>query len=143
MSPSGCGRSLRLLSVVVTALCASCASGPKLHPVKGQVFFGGKPAEGARVVFHPVGADPNAPRPSGVVGADGTFTLSTHVPGDGAAAGAYAVAIVWLPADAQSDPKKTELKNLLPDRYADPTQSNLRAEVKPGENVLEPFRLSR
>ena len=138
-------RSFRFVLVAALApLAVSCTSGPKLYPVKGQVFFGDKPTDGAQVVFHPAtGSDLNARRPSGVVGPDGTFTLSTFAPNDGAPAGSYIVAIVWLPKDARADWKTTELKNRLPDKYADPTQSNLRAEVKPGENNLEPFRLTR
>src|SRR5262249_23178376 len=65
----------------------ACGSRSRFTPPRGQVFVGGKPAEGAVVVLHPVGATKgDAPKPSGRVGADGSFTLSTVEPGDGAPA---------------------------------------------------------
>jgi hypothetical protein len=48
------------------------------------------------VVFHPKdNADPQAPRPFGTAGADGSFGLTTSRPGDGAPAGEYRVTVIW------------------------------------------------
>src|SRR5690349_13788264 len=96
--------------VVAALLCCvllpSCGSrGVKLYPVRGQVFFQDKPAEGATAVFQPANAsDVNALKPSGVVGADGSFPLSTSTLDDGAPAGDYVVVITWSPKDAKPDP---------------------------------------
>ena len=128
-------------------LASSCGGGgPTLHPVKGTVFYEDKPAEGATVVFHPVGGAADAPKPSGVVGKDGTFTLSTHPHGPGAPEGEYVVLVTWFEAAAPAkvegrDPP--EPKSKLSEQYADAAKSGLKAAVKPGENKLEPFRLTR
>jgi hypothetical protein len=77
-------------------LGASCGGGrgPKTYAVEGKVLHGGRPAAGARVVFHPKdNADPQAPRPHGTAGADGSFHLTTNRPGDGAPAGEYSVTV--------------------------------------------------
>lgn len=128
---------------LATLVCSSC--GPKeqfprkpVYPVRGQVFFQGKPAAGTVVFFRPVqDADdmaywPNG-YPSGHVAKDGTFQLSTYGAFDGAPAGAYAVSVTWLGERAEADPRRS--------RYPDPKTSGLRAEVKEGPNELEPFRL--
>jgi hypothetical protein len=136
---------LSLASVLSALLCSSCGpKGARLHPVRGQVFLAEKPAEGAVVVFHPApDPGPQVPRPSGRVGADGSFTLGTHAPGDGAAAGDYAVAITWLAAGATSGPRPQALPNRLPARYADPQTSKLRARVREGSNELTAFHLGK
>ena len=124
-------------------LLAACGGDRvKVYPVRGGVFFRDRPAPGATVVFHPVAStDPKAPRPSGVVAADGTFTLSTFALDDGAPAGDYVVAIVWLTPAPATATASAERGNRLPQVYADPKSSPLRATVKEGPNVLDPFKL--
>jgi hypothetical protein len=108
------------------------------------VFFQDKPADGALVVFHPVGGDDDALRPSATVGADGTFTLATKKPDDGAPAGNYVVAVVWYDSKStKSEAPVAELKNRLPEQYGDANTSPLRATVKPGPNQIDPFRLKK
>jgi hypothetical protein len=120
-------------------LVASCkGGGPKLHPARGKVMFQKQPAEGATVVFHPT--DPAAPKPSGRVTADGSFTLSTYPHGEGAPAGDYLVAVTWMPPNARDVENP---KNRLPERYAQPGSSGLKATVKEGPNELEPFLLTK
>jgi hypothetical protein len=131
-------RFVAALTLGCTALCAaSCGGeGPKLHPVTGKLFHDKSPAEGATVVFHLKDGPPAAPKPSGKVGADGTFTLTTHPHGDGAPAGEYVVVVTWLPADARG---RENVKNKLPDQYASPDRSPLRATVKDGPTDLDPI----
>ena len=127
-------------ALVLALGVASCGpSGPELHPVTGTVLLDGQPADGATVVFHPVGGGPDAPRPGAVAGKDGAFALNTHPHGAGAPAGEYTVLVTWL----VDGPGGGDGKNKVPARYADPTQSGLRATVKPGPNQLEPFQLSK
>jgi hypothetical protein len=127
------------LALGLPLLGASCGGdGPKLYPVRGKVLYLNMPAEGATVVFHP--ADPAAPKPSGTVGPDGTFTLTTYPHGEGAPAGEYAVAVTWFPPDAR---ETDHPKNNLPARYADATRSGLKASVKEGPNELKPFELTK
>ena len=119
----------------------SCGGGgPKLHPVKGSVLFQEKPAVGATVVFQPQNSNSESHMPSGVVAADGTFTLSTPPHGTGAPAGDYVVLVTLFPPNAR---EMREPASLLPPRYGSPTDSPLRATVSAGTNQLEPFRLTR
>jgi hypothetical protein len=104
------------------------------------VFFLGEPAEGATVVFHPVGGSSDAPLPSGTVKADGSYKLRTNPHGDGAPAGDYIVLVTWYSPDAR---EQENPKNRLPDRYANHADSPLHVSVKPGPNELEPFRLTK
>ncbi len=135
----------RLGTVIPTALVCtllpSCGGGVKLHPVRGKLFYLDQPADGASVVFQLLGDGPAKElRPSGKVGADGSFTLTTHPHGPGAPAGEYIVLITWYPANARDveDPV-----NKLPARYADPTAKLLHATIKDGPTELPPFRLSK
>jgi hypothetical protein len=125
-------------------MCCSCAGRSNLHPVRGQVFVAGKPAEGALVVFHPLGETTStAVRPSARVGKDGRFALGTHRQGDGATVGNYAVAIAWTEAGARAHPLTGEVPVKLSPRYAQPRQSPFRVEVKPGNNDVPAFRIDR
>lgn len=124
-------------------LAASCGSSrPAVYPVRGQVAFKGRPTPGAIVVFHPANNDdPKALRPNGQVKEDGSFTLSTFKPDDGAPEGEYDVAIVWTAGakpNAQGD-----IPNKLPEHYADPHTSGLRVKVEKGTNNLDVFQLTR
>jgi hypothetical protein len=106
-------------------------------------MFNGQATPGAMVVFHPAGKEAtNAPRPAGLVGPDGYFSLSTFRSNDGAPEGDYNVVIVWLVADAKPDPTTEEIPNRLPPRYSDSRTSNLHAKVGKGNNELPPFELS-
>ncbi len=132
------------LALILLALPACGSQRPALYPVHGKVFFDGRPAAGALVVFHPIrGADPNIPRPSGTVRGDGSFSLGTFAPDDGAPSGDYNVAIVWLTAPSPAASQKGDITNRLPDRYAHPQTSQLQAEVKDGPTELEPFKLTK
>lgn len=142
---------LPVRSVTLVALCmavAGCSSGEPLNPVTGKVTVGGKPATGATVIFHPDGpADVNAVVASGRAGPDGTFTLTT---GDkpGAKAGKYIVTVVWPDPNKKITPTQQmmgvspdDAPDLLRGRYDSRGKSDLRAEVKAGDNSLPPFDL--
>ena len=80
-----------LLSTLVMATLLGCGdSGPKTYKVSGTVKLGGKPVEGALVVFTPSGEGKSA---VGSTNDKGEFKLSTFGPGDGAVAGSYKIAI--------------------------------------------------
>jgi hypothetical protein len=133
-------RPLGWIGLVALALTGpSCAPAVKLSPVKGQVFFGDKPAEGATVVFHQADGQKDSPTPTGTVKADGSFTLFTHPHGEGAPPGEYVVQVAWYPPNAR---ELDSPKNQLPARYATPL-SPLRATVKDGPTQLEPFRIPK
>jgi hypothetical protein len=136
-----------LVAIAVVSLFSSCSSGPRFHPVRGQVFVNGKPAEGVLVVFNPDGPTNSAGQPSGHVRADGSFELRTYVvrdriTKDGALAGAYLVTCVWYPEDLHNYIGKMEqLPDKLNGRYANPKTTSLTAEVAEGPTVLPPFQL--
>jgi hypothetical protein len=70
----------------------------------------------------------------GRVEADGTFQISTYAAFDGAPAGKYAVAVVWR--DPPLDKFGRPGPNLLPEKYASPTTSELRVQIKAGTNEV-------
>jgi hypothetical protein len=116
--------------------CSACRprGGQPVHPVSGSVRVNGQSAERALVVFHPVGEeDPNAARPHGEIGPDGSFKVD-------APAGDYLVTVEqWLAGKGGDDPPT----NRLPAKYASPKSSGLTAHVEAGPTVLRPFELTR
>ena len=121
--------------------CGSCAKKDgrvPVFPVHGQVLVGNKPAPKAFVVFHPAGVqNPQALRPYGHAGEDGSFRLTTYDADDGAPAGEYRVTIVWLAPGGGEDPP-----DLLKGRYRNFEASPLRATVQQGPTELAPFKLT-
>jgi hypothetical protein len=117
----------------------SCQSKPTVpvvptYAVKGAVFLDHKPLGKVLVVFHPVSGVSETPvRSYAQTAADGTFQVSTFAPNDGAPAGTYRV--TFHMQDEGDGPIR------LPARYADPTQSELRVEVKAEPTTLRPFHL--
>jgi hypothetical protein len=112
-----------------------------LHQVKGQIFVAGKPAEGAIVVFHPV--EPSGDRkPSARVGADGSFSLGTFAPADGAMPGDYIVAVAWLGEPNEAYRQANVIPSKSSPLFADPQTSPLRVQVKEGSNEIPPILLS-
>ncbi|HJZ59933.1 MAG TPA: hypothetical protein VKE74_33635 [Gemmataceae bacterium] len=133
--------------VAVLALAtASCSSSGALNSVRGKVSVGGQPAAGAMLVFHREGATIKDMPPTATAESDGTFRVSTGGK-PGAPAGKYTVTVVWPEAK-----KLTEKEVMMganpndgPDRlkgaYDSPQKSNIRVEIKSGDNTLEPFEL--
>ncbi|MFO0865039.1 MAG: hypothetical protein U0744_10370 [Gemmataceae bacterium] len=128
-----------LVAAVAAIGCSSRSAAEKTYPVSGEVFYEGKPAAGAAVIFHPIEAGKESQRARGRVEKDGTFRLSTRVANDGASAGNYIVTVEWKKTDDHPE----QGISLLADRYADPKTSGLTAIVKEEENRLPPFKLSR
>jgi hypothetical protein len=108
------------------------------------VLYKGNPIKGAVVFFHPVNAtDLKAQHPNGVTAEDGSFTLGTGKE-NGAPAGQYVVTVVWYkeqPPSTKITMEPPETEDLLKGRFADAKRSQLTAEIKPGVNQLEPFKL--
>ncbi len=73
------------------------------------------------------------------VGADGTFTLTTIKPDDGAPTGTYRVWIDPMPKDPVWPPKAKRPR--IPFEFTDEDASELVIEVTAWPNHLEPFRL--
>jgi hypothetical protein len=139
-----CFRSPGLWGALAAALLAGCgdedkwsAERPKPAPAGGTVLYKGQPVEGATVVFVPQGHQQAA---SAQTDASGTFQLRTYDPGDGAVPGEYKVTVRKTEATA---PPETELTNvndttppqhrlLIPERYSNVQNTDLKAGVKEG-----------
>jgi hypothetical protein len=134
------------LAALVSAVgCSSTDDGRmEVYPVTGTVQVGGKPAEGAEVVFYgatPELQGPGTVAPRGVADANGVFHLQSYAPDDGAPAGKFNVTVVWpepVPPDAG---EMYRPKDRLNGKYAKPEGSGLTVEVPVGGGELPPFEL--
>ncbi len=131
-----------LLAAGLAAGCGGSEPPVTVHPVRGQVFYDGKPAEGVVVYFMPTSA-PAVPRipmnPHGVTGPDGTFELSTFGTKDGAAEGGYQVVLNW-PEPTPEGEEPSDSDKLL--GWYGPVHSKLTAQVVAGTNTIPPFKLA-
>lgn len=133
--------SLALILLLLTG--SGCGDGKKpvvVHPVSGQVFYGGKPVAGVQVYLLPTSAPmiPDIPaNPHGVTDAGGKFQLTTFSKNDGAAAGGYQVLLLWPPESSETEETTTD--RLL--GWYDAVNSRLTAQIKEGPNDLPAFQL--
>ena len=118
-----------LMVLLAMAMVAGCGGG-STHPVEGSVTFtDGSPVTGGSVVFSSVDLQPPVSVRGGI-GRDGTFSLGTQRPGDGAPAGKYrAVVAEPLPIDLDNPPPAS-----IHPRFRDFSTSGLDFEVVPGPN---------
>ena len=132
------------VSVLVFALfLTACTNSDRkpVFPVQGKVIYRGKPATGARVIFHPHDENaPQSPRPSAEVQPDGSFRLSTYVSQDGASPGRYAVTIFW-PSAARIEDTENAGPDQLHGRYSNYKTTPIRVEILAGANALDTFKL--
>jgi hypothetical protein len=125
-----------LVGALLTTSCADSRR-QQVYAVRGKILYQGRPAAGATVIFHPKNtSDPQAVCPMGKVGADGSFTLSTYAPEDGAPPGEYAVVVIWPQAGGG---KKGG--DRLKGRYGNTRNSPLHARLAERDNDLPPFGL--
>ncbi|HTU89685.1 MAG TPA: hypothetical protein VMF69_06270 [Gemmataceae bacterium] len=127
-------------SLLLLGSCAKSDHKP-VYPVRGQVFYKGKPTTGALIVLHEINAlTSQEVRPHSQVDENGDFVLSTYAAKDGAPAGDYVVTVDWrqlIPGRGGTGP------NLLPSEYGESRRSPLRATVRAESNTLPPFRIDR
>ncbi len=136
----GCCRAYVLtgLAMAVSAGLVGCRGSDSLpslpvYEVTGKVVLAdGKPLPGGVISFVPAGDLPLTP--SGVIGADGTFSLVTGGSGQGAPPGDYKVRIE-APQFQQSDPKLRK-RPLFPPKYTDEDSSGLTVTVRAENNRL-------
>lgn len=126
--------------LAVCALCAAtaCSDGKiKRYPVTGTITVDGKPAEGVRVMFHPVGGDEDFQKIRALAFTDenGKYELNTFGKSDGCPVGEFAVTASWPnggPATNTSDGERVERRSgpdHLNGRYRKKATSGLTAEV--------------
>ncbi len=123
---------------------SGCGSSNGVYPVSGKVLYNGQPATGAVVYFHrKVEGDRfHEHTPQGIVGEDGTFTLSSPA-GNGALPGEYAVLIEWKEGAGKLRGRGPGLAS--PDRfhgrYMNVNNPQFTAEIKAEKNRLAAFEL--
>jgi len=133
------------LTIGLLCLLAGCGgSGDKYTknraktvPASGFVKFNGQPVEGATVVFAPTAEKGIAA--SALTDAEGKFSLMAYPPLRGAVPGSYKVAITKMDPpppprgpEAHDQPPPPAPKSHLPEKFADPDKSGLRADVPEG-----------
>jgi hypothetical protein len=134
----------RILPIALLAmvLLAGCDRGPRVVPVTGKVLFNGTPLEFGSVTFQPRSGQPA----QGEIQSDGTFSLSTFRPNDGAVIGSHKVRIACYESqrpNATRAPGEQSLGQLLiPGKYTLFDQSGLTAEVREEGNVPFVFELT-
>ena len=129
-------------TIVITLVVGCGQSGPELFPVKGRVTLDGKPLPDAGVMFLP---DGNGPSANGTTDSDGHFELMT-VNSMGAIRGTHPVVIAkrkYVPPKPgdPAPPGGLVAEWYSPKKYANPTTSQLSAEVVDGDNEFH-FELS-
>ena len=116
----------------------------KRFPVSGKVTYKGQPLKSGTIDFLP--EDPKTARPAtGEIQENGSYSLTTQTPGDGAMGGKYKVAISAFEVDksktgtppqgGSADQVVVGLaksKSLIPIKYSGTDTSGLSATVAPG-----------
>lgn len=122
-------RSGFFVGAIVAALAfAGCSSETQVpvFPVSGKVSFQGKPPVGAQVILHSAGAGAvDGVVPVGTVQQDGSFTITSYEPGDGAPEGQYVALIRWFRLSKDGTPGP----NVLPAKYASATATPVKVSV--------------
>jgi hypothetical protein len=125
-----------VVSVVAFGLGIGCAGDKKkIHVVRGKVTLDGKEVPNGTITFIPE----SGPAASGEIQPDGTYTLTTYKPGDGAAEGKYKVVIVAMQDQAGRLPEERNPlpPPIVPNKYSSITTTDLEANVKAGENNFD------
>lgn len=140
--------SCRLAAAVVALALVGCGStdGPEWnlspHPVKGKVLYDGKPVEGVLVGLIPIDAPmpPAIPaNPTATTGPDGSFSIGTVQPGDGACPGRYQIVLNWMVSKEDESDEENRFDKLL--GWYDAAHSSLFITVVEGENVVPPIAI--
>jgi hypothetical protein len=117
--------------LAVFGFTLGCSSGElPVAPAHGKVTYKGKPLEFGTVMFEPK----QGPPATGQIQPDGTFVLGTYGSGDGAIVGSHTVRIACN--ETQRPGYKPPVgeepgagKSLIPEKYGQPSLSQLTAEV--------------
>lgn len=136
-------------AVVILAVAAAvvaapgCKRNPRVVPVNGKVLYNGQPLPYGAVMFQPEKGQPAV----GDVAADGTFSLSSYGPNDGAVPGRHAVSVSCYeghrPGGVPSQGEVSMGRLLVPLKYTRLGSSGLSVEIKdvadkqPQDVVLE------
>jgi hypothetical protein len=118
----------------LAALAITGCGGDNVAEVKGMVTHKGSPASGGSLIFSPLqGGKPG----SAEIKQDGSFSVSTSRPNDGAIVGKHRV-IFTPPQQELTEEQRTNPKyNAPPPKYLGMTVTPAEVEVKPGQNKID------
>ncbi len=139
-----------VLHVLMLGLLIGCggSSHEETATVTGKVTYQGKPVTKGRIAFYP----PNGRPAMGAIQSDGTYSLTTFEPGDGALLGNHRVTItasksvgdaptatgfmdeIMQARKGQAQPASKTVW-LVPEKYSNRKKSKLQAEVVSGSNT--------
>ena len=125
------------LTLILPILSVGCgSSGPAMGRVSGKVTYKGSPLTKGTVTFQSTA--PNGRNATGEIQSDGSYTLQTENPSDGALLGEYKVAIYAHDEEVldYTPAKPVPLKRLAPAKYEKTETSGLTATIKSGSNPL-------
>lgn len=128
-----------LVSAALVAV-PGCSESTQLEtaPVTGTVTLDGSPLSKGIVTFQPEygrGA-------TGHIQADGSYSLSTYRPSDGALVGKHKIGVISTESDPAKGPEGRS-RSLVPARYATPGGSGLTADVRAGQVNAIDLKLTR
>jgi hypothetical protein len=112
----------KLILVGLAAFVGCNRSSFPVAPVRGMVKIDGQPMRQGKVMFAPVatGGKLNSGRPGfGIIGDDGSFTLSTYGDGDGAVVGDHWISIINAEplAGATASPPATRITKVTKQNF--------------------------
>jgi hypothetical protein len=120
--------------MVLAFTVLGCGRGTKYVPVTGTVKYadGSVPTgDIAMITFQPASGGPNTKGASGNIKDDGTFTLLSVRPGDGALPGEYRVTVHVMEGHSRG-------KSMVASTFTKPSTTPLKATVKAsGENHFD------
>jgi hypothetical protein len=127
---------LATLILLLIGLFSGCGTG--VYPVEGRVVWSdGSPTtelNNSIVLFENAAANTSA---QGQIKPDGSFTLTTNTPDDGALPGEHRVAIIEVGRKPLGGPDASLMApGAMDARFSDPNTSGLTANVEPGVNKI-------
>lgn len=134
------GISAGVVLAFTLAGCGSDPGRPKLGQVNGKVTYKGKPVTSGEVIFTPATGKGNETGhvATGKIASDGSYSLGTFDPGDGAVLGEHVVTVQVLDQKAEDMGKMKPdgtfdyvlPKSVVPQKYASVGTSPLRCKVE-------------
>jgi hypothetical protein len=119
-----------VVAAAVVLACTGCQPTSSLGRVHGTVTLDKKPLASGSIVTLP-----SAGRGARGVIKDGKFELGTEGDSDGAVIGTHKVAVIAREPSQGSGPEAAAGKLLVPEKYTNPTTSELTIDVKAGDNT--------
>jgi hypothetical protein len=126
-----------MAALLLATFVGGCGgAGP--FPVEGKVVWeDGSPAKELAMAIVIFDLPEKQTSAKGNVQPDGTFTLTTNKPNDGALAGEYKVMIIEVGRKSLGGPDGSNIApGVMDSKYSDPSSTDLTATVKPGKNPI-------